>query len=110
MTAGEEQLQPLVREGALVHGRVLGGFGGLEEPDLRGAHAVAADAVDRAAAARRDQPGGRVVGDPVARPALGRHRERLLRGLLGEVEVAEEADQGRHDAAPLLREDPVDDG
>jgi hypothetical protein len=29
------------------------------------------------------------------RPALGRDRERFLGGLLGEIEVAEEADQVR---------------
>ena len=42
---------------------------------------------------------------PVARPALGRDRERLLRGFLGEFEVAEEADQGGEDASPLVAED-----
>jgi hypothetical protein len=35
--------------------------------------------------------------------------ERLLRGLLGEVEVAEKADQGREDAAPLVAEDLFED-
>ena len=49
-------------------------------------------------------------GIAVARPALGGDRERLLRGLLGEVEVAEEADQGSEDAAPLLAEDLLEDG
>jgi len=44
------------------------------------------------------------------RPALGGDRERLLRGFLGEVEVAEEADQRSEDAAPLVAEDPVEDG
>jgi hypothetical protein len=34
--------------------------------------------------------------------------EGLLRGFLGEVEVAEEADQGGHDAAPLLAEDLIE--
>ncbi len=48
-------------------------------------------------------------GDAVARPALGGDRERLLRGLLGEVEVAEEADQGSEDASPLVAEDLVED-
>jgi hypothetical protein len=38
------------------------------------------------------------------RPALRRDREGLLRGLLGEVEVAEEADQGGKDAPPLVAE------
>jgi hypothetical protein len=36
------------------------------------------------------------------RPSLGRDGERLLRGFLGEVEVAEDADQGRQDATPLV--------
>ena len=50
----------------------------------------------------------RVVGRALARPALGGDRERLLRGLLGEIEVAEEADQGGEDATPLLAEDLLD--
>ena len=44
----------------------------------------------------------------VARPALSGDRERLLSGLLGEVKVAEKADQGGQDAAPLLAEDVVE--
>jgi hypothetical protein len=36
---------------------------------------------------------------------LGRNRERLLRGFLGEIEVAEEADQTGEDAAPLVPKD-----
>jgi hypothetical protein len=43
------------------------------------------------------------------RPALGGDREGLLRGFLGEVEVAEEADQRSEDAAPLVAEDAVED-
>ena len=50
-----------------------------------------------------------LVGSPVARPALGGDRERLLRGFLGEVEVAEEADQGREHAAPLVAEGLLED-
>jgi hypothetical protein len=38
------------------------------------------------------------------RPALRGDREGLLRGFLGEIEVAEEADEGSEDAAPLLAE------
>jgi hypothetical protein len=34
-----------------------------------------------------------VLGNPFAGPALGRDRERVLGGLLGEIDVAEEADQ-----------------
>jgi hypothetical protein len=46
---------------------------------------------------------------PLAGPALGGRRERLLGGLLGEVEVAEEADQDGEDAAPLVAEDLLED-
>jgi len=47
--------------------------------------------------------------NPVARPALGGDREGLLRGFLGEVEVAEEADQRSEDASPLLAEGLLQD-
>ena len=88
---------------------VLGGLGHLEQPGLLGEGAVAADPVDRPVAGRRHQPGARVVRRPIARPALGGDREGLLSGLLGEVEVAEEADQVGEDAAPLVAEDPLED-
>ena len=60
-------------------------------------------------ARRRHQPGARVGGDSVARPALRGDREGLLRGLLGEVEVAEEADQGSEDIAPPVAEGLLED-
>ena len=50
-----------------------------------------------------------LVGHPVPWPALRGDRERLLRGFLGEVEVAEEADQGSEDASPLIAEDLFED-
>jgi len=50
-----------------------------------------------------------VGGDAIARPALGGDGERVLGGLLGEVEVAEEADQAREDAAPLVAEGLLED-
>ena len=108
MAAGEEQLEPLVGDRRLVH-LVLHGFRHVEQAGLRGERAVAADAVDRAVARRGHEPGARVVGRPVARPALGGDRERLLGGFLGELEVAEEADQAGEDAAPLVAEDLLED-
>ena len=45
------------------------------------------------------------VGAPEASQEFGSDGERLLRGFLGEVEVAEEADQGGQDAAPFRAED-----
>ena len=55
-------------------------------------------------AGRRHQPAAGIRRDAVARPALGGDGEGLLNGFLGEVEVAEEADQGGQHAAPLLAE------
>jgi hypothetical protein len=48
-----------------------------------------------------------MVRASVARPALCGDRERLLRGFLGELEVAEEADQRSEDPSPLLPEDLI---
>jgi hypothetical protein len=103
VAAGEHELEPLVGEGGLVHG-VLGRLRRVEQARLRRQRLVAPDAVDGAVARRGDEPGAGVGGLAVARPALGRDRECVLRGLLGEVEIAEEADQGREDSAPLVPE------
>ena len=51
------------------------------------------------------EPGAGIDRRAVARPALGGDRERVLGGFLGEVEVAEVADQAGEDAAPLVAED-----
>jgi len=51
------------------------------------------------------QPGLRTPGP---RPALGGGRESVLNGLLGEIEVPEEADQRRQDPAPLIAEDLIE--
>jgi len=71
---------------------VLRYLGPLKQAGLRGQRAIAADAVDGWVARRRQQPGARVGGSSVSWPALRGDREGLLRGFLGEVEVAEEAD------------------
>jgi hypothetical protein len=77
---------------------------------LRGERPVAPDPVDRPVAGGRRQPGAGILGLPVARPPRSRNGKRLLRGFLGEVEVAEEADQVGEDPAPLVTEDPVEQG
>src|SRR4051812_16256235 len=107
MAAGEDELEPLVWKCRRVH-RVLHCLGYLEQAGFLSQRAISADAVDRPVARGRDQPGARVGGRSVARPALGGDRERLLSGLLGEVEVAEEADQGGEDASPLVAEGLVE--
>src|SRR6266571_380138 len=108
MAAGEDQLQPLVGKARLVH-LVLHGFGDFQQAGLLGERALAAQAVDRAVAGRDRQPGAGIGRGAVARPALGGGRERFLGGLLGEVEVAEEANQTGEDAAPLVAEDLLED-
>ena len=108
MATGEDQLEPLVREGGGVHVD-LGCLGHLEQARLGGQRAIAADAVDRPVPCSGDQPDTGVGRRAVARPPLGGDREGLLRGFLGEVEVAEEADQGSEDASPLVAEDLVED-
>jgi hypothetical protein len=74
---------------------------------LRGERPLAPDAVDRAVPGRRRQPGAGVGRSALPRPPRGCDRERLLGGILGEVEVAEKADQVRDDTTPLVAEDVV---
>jgi hypothetical protein len=76
---------------------------------LRRQRAIAPDAVDRPIACRGREPCPGIGWRAVARPPLGRDGERLLNGLLGEVEVAEEADQGGEDPAPLIAEGVLED-
>jgi hypothetical protein len=108
MAAREDQLEPLVRDRRVIHD-VLRGLGHVELADLLGERLIAPEPVDRTVAGGGDQPGARVLGRFIARPALDRDRKRLLRGFLGEVEVAEEADQGSDDAAPFVAEDVLED-
>jgi hypothetical protein len=107
VAAGEDELQALVRERRRARRRLRPAAGG-EQAELGGEGPVAPDAVGGPVPRRRDEPGARVVGGAVARPPVGGQRERLLRGLLGEVEVAEEADQRGQHAAPLRAEDLVE--
>jgi hypothetical protein len=108
VAAREDELESLVRDRRFVHD-VLRRLLRVEQVGFRRECAVAADAVDRAVAPGRHQPGPWVVGRAFTWPALGGDRERLLGGFLGEVEVAEEADQRREDAAPLVAEDLLED-
>jgi hypothetical protein len=108
VAAGEHELEPLVWQGHLIR-LVLDGLGNVQEAGLRGQRSVAANAVDCAVSGRRHEPEPRVGRDAVARPAFRRDREGFLRGFLGEVEIAEEADEGSEDAPPLVAEDLLED-
>jgi hypothetical protein len=108
MAAGEDQLESLVLDhdvglGFWIHG----GGGDLELSSLDRERPLPADAVDGPIAGGDREPGARVGGHALTGPALGGGGECLLGGLLGEVEVAEEADQRGQDPAPLLAEDLI---
>jgi len=107
MAAGEDELQAFVGKRRCAHGH-LGPIACEEQGRLRGEGPVATDPVRRSVPSRRDQPGAGVGGDALARPSIGGDGERLLRGLLGEVEVPEEADQRGQDAAPFFAEDLIE--
>jgi len=71
---------------------------------------LAPDPVDRTVASGCRQPGAGVVGHSVDGPALERPRHCVLESVLGEVEVAEDADQAREHAPPLGAEDALELG
>src|SRR5580765_1028636 len=55
-------------------------------------------------------PAARVGRQSGCRPPLARDHERLLDHLLGDVDIAEETDQGGDDPAGFLTEDPFEVG
>ena len=118
MTAGEDQAQPIVGDGHVVLGaapRLDRRQLGLDRhiaTELLGLVAQApatAQAVDCSVPGRGRDPRARVGRDPAFWPDLERGDEGVLDGFLGEVEIAEDADE-RRDRPPLLfAEEAVDD-
>ena len=101
MAACEDQAQTLVGE-VVVHG--LGVVAG-EELGLPLQRPLAPNPVDRSVPGRRDEPAGRVRRHALARPALERPLDGVPERVLGEVDVAEDADQGGEDTSVLLAEE-----
>jgi hypothetical protein len=60
-------------------------------------------------ACHRHDPGERIARNAVARPPLDRDRERVLDGVLGQVPVADGADQRRDRPPEVLAEQAVGD-
>ena len=110
VAAGEDQPEAVV----LHRSHLLGGFGAGLHANRLGLPAepgrLAAQPVERLVAGRGDDPAARVGRYAGGRPALGRDGEGLLDRLLGEVDVAEEADQGGHRASRALPEGALDGG
>src|SRR5438477_10697046 len=99
MAAGEDQAESLVGQRVVFVLVALELCQPLEQLRLARERSFPADAVDRPVARGRDQPGAGILGRAVARPVLERRRDRILKGVLCELEVAEDADQGCEDAA-----------
>src|SRR5919106_1651466 len=108
MTAGEDEFEPLIWKRRRVRA-ILYRLGHVEQAGLRGQLAIAANAVDGPVPRRRHEPGAGIRGDAVSGPAFCGDGEGLLRGFLGEVEVAEEADQRSEDTAPVVAESLLED-
>src|SRR5439155_972405 len=104
VAAGEDQLEALVGEAALVC-HLVQNLGHGDEMRLRRERALAPDPVDGLVACRRDEPGAGIRRDAVSGPPFCGDRERLLGGFFGAVEIAEEAGEGRNDTSPLIAED-----
>jgi len=69
-----------------------------------------AQPVDRLVAADIDQPRPRIGRRIGGRPALQRHREGILQRVLGEIEIADQADQCRQRATRFVAERLFDSG
>jgi hypothetical protein len=67
----------------------------------------AAQGIDSPQAPGADEPRAWTVGHSVSRPLQDGGAERLLQRLLGEVEIAEEAHEGREDSTRLGAVDEI---
>ena len=109
VAAGEDEPESVIGDHAmrldLVGGRSpldeprLGVGLGLQDGLLLGQDPCPPESVDGAAPGGGRDPGAGVVGDAIARPVLERRHERVLDRVLGQVEVAEDADQAGERAA-----------
>jgi hypothetical protein len=61
-------------------------------------------------AGRDGEPGAGIGWGALAWPTLGGRRECILRDLLGEIDVTQEADQVGQDAPPFVAEDLLEQG
>ncbi len=114
MADGEDELQALVRDRAhelvlLVVAAAERAQLGLEGRAALGPAPLGADPVDRAVACRGDDPGRRVGRHAALRPALERDEERVLHGLLGTVEVAEDPGEDRDRLSRFAPEQAIDE-
>ena len=112
VAAREDETQPVVLHGSslLRRARVVVVREQRHVREQLAAARLAAQAIDGEIARGRRDPATRVGRQPVARPAAQGDRVRILHGVLGDVDVAEDADQRGDRATGRLAEDPADRG
>jgi hypothetical protein len=115
MAADEQQPQHVVAIVRAVQPLDQGGLGVLQVGDQllrrqRRRLALLAHPVEGGVAADQDQPGGRIARRPVLGPGLQGPQAGVLERLLGGVQVAEIAQQGRHRLGPGGGQGRVDPG
>jgi hypothetical protein len=114
VAAGEDQPQPIVGDGAgLGHVVVLVRVEAHQLGQTLGAighRAVAAQAVDRPPPRRDGEPRARPGGNAVARPRGEGGGEGVLHRVLGQLEVADVADEGGQHGGALLAKGAGDRG
>src|SRR6188508_3384532 len=101
MAAGEDEAQPVVLDLVVVDIRLFCRLADAPEHwrERCVERRAPAQPVDRLEATRRYEPRSRIVRNAIRGPARHCGRERILHGLLGKVEIAEEADERGQDAA-----------
>ena len=100
MTAGEDQPKPVVLDALVVKRRGVAGLGFelLRDSRLRRIEPGASShRVDGLEPARRNEPRAGIGGHALLRPLLERSTEGIVQRVLGQLEVAEQPDQGRKD-------------
>src|SRR5256885_12891002 len=108
VAAGEDEREPVVGDRAHAVILLRKVAQACQELGLAGEGLLATDTVDGAIARGRDDPGAGVAGHAFVRPTVDRDRERVLDGVLGKLEVAEDTNEDRDCTAPFLTEDLVD--
>ena len=114
MTAREDKAKPVVGEAAVApeaHVILLPSSvdeGGLDLGELQRLASGPTDPVKRPVARRRGDPCPGVARDAIPRPGLERGHERVGKRLLGQVEVAQDADERGQNAAGFITEGPLD--
>src|SRR5581483_7892704 len=106
MTAGEHELEPFVRDGGIFHILCSSLFLSLLLLKQRLNHdlfarkrVLTAQAVNGLVPGGRSDPGTRIMRNTIDTPAFKGHQQRILQGILGQLEISHRANQGGKDAA-----------